>query len=109
MCDFVFMIFGGRKVLDGTIESIQGQYGMDTVRVRVEGNGVAFDQLPGVEKVNDFGRFQELRLRPGGDPQQVLRELVNQARVEHFEIARPSLHDIFVRIARPHAEEVAHA
>ena len=109
MCDFVFMIFKGRKVLDGTLEVIQSQYGTDTVRVRVEGNGVAFDKLTGVEKVNDFGRFQELRLRPGGDSQQVLRELMAQARVEHFELARPSLHDIFIRIARPQAEEVGHA
>jgi ABC-2 type transport system ATP-binding protein len=109
MCDFVFMIFKGRKVLDGTLESIQNIYGTDTVRVRTEGNRVAFDRLPDVEKVNDFGRFQELRLRPGGDAQRILQELVSQARVEHFELARPSLHDIFIRIAKPQAEEVAHA
>lgn len=109
MCDFVFMIFQGRKVLDGTLESIQARYGTDTVRVRLGGDGVRFDQLPGVEKVNDFGRFQELRLVPGADPQQILRRLMEQARVEHFELARPSLHDIFVRIARPGAEETAHA
>jgi len=109
MCDFVFMIFKGRKVLDGTLESIQNRYGMDTVRVRVAGDGVAFDKLPGVEKVNDFGRFQELRLRPGGDPQRILHELIGRGRVEHFELAQPSLHDIFIRIARPQGEEVGHA
>ena len=27
MCDYVFMIYQGRKVLDGTLESIQGRYG----------------------------------------------------------------------------------
>jgi ABC-type uncharacterized transport system ATPase subunit len=27
--------------------------------------------------------------------------------VQHFEITRPSLHDIFVRIARPSAVELA--
>jgi ABC-2 type transport system ATP-binding protein len=116
MCDFVFMIFQGRKVLDGTLESIQARYGTDTVRVRLEDRSGAnpfspavFDQLPGVEKVNDFGRFQELRLAPGSDPQEILRRLVHQARVELFELARPSLHDIFVRIARPDSEETAHA
>src|SRR5213075_690596 len=34
MCDRIFMIFRGRKVLDGSLESIQDQYGADTVRVR---------------------------------------------------------------------------
>jgi ABC-type uncharacterized transport system ATPase subunit len=28
-------------------------------------------------------------------------ELARRTRIEHFEVARPSLHDIFVRIAGP--------
>jgi ABC-2 type transport system ATP-binding protein len=101
MCDFVFMIFKGRKVLDGTLESIKAQYGSDTLRVRLNGNGVAFDQLAGVERVNDFGKFQELRISPSVDPQAILQQLIQRGRVEHFEIAQPSLNDIFVRIAKP--------
>src|SRR5262249_8267045 len=34
MCDRIFMIFKGRKVLDGTLDDIQAEYGFDTVRVR---------------------------------------------------------------------------
>jgi ABC-2 type transport system ATP-binding protein len=34
MCDRIFMIFRGRKVLDGTLAEIQAQYGLDTIRVR---------------------------------------------------------------------------
>ena len=105
MCDFIFMIFRGRKVLDGTLEAIQDQYGADTIRVRVEGNGDAIDNLPGVEKVNDFGKFQELRIGEGADTQAILQALASRARVRHFELARPSLQDIFVRIAGPDAQE----
>jgi ABC-2 type transport system ATP-binding protein len=109
MCDFIFMIFKGRKVLDGTLESIQSRYGEDTLRVRLAEHGVDFSKLAGVENVNDFGRFQELRVAGGADSQQILKQLVGMARVEHFEIAAPSLHDIFVRIARPQSEEAGHA
>lgn len=109
MCDFIFMIHGGRKVLDGTLASIQDAYGADTIRVRVEGGLPAVDGLPGVERVEDYGQLQELRLRPGTDPQDVLRRLVAQRRVLSFEVARPSLHDIFVRIAGPGSSEVIHA
>ncbi len=35
MCDTIFMIFRGKKVLDGTLETIQDQYGSDTIRVRM--------------------------------------------------------------------------
>jgi ABC-2 type transport system ATP-binding protein len=109
MCDYVFMIFKGRKVLDGTMESIQDQYGEDTIRVRARGNGDIFGRLSGIDKINDYGKFQELRLTNGTDSQNVLKELAKESRVELFEIARPSLHDIFVRIAGPQAREINHA
>jgi ABC-2 type transport system ATP-binding protein len=65
---------------------------------------VSLDQLPGVTRVADFGRFQELRLDRGADTQQVLAALMLRGTVRHFEQSRPSLHDIFVRIAAPEAE-----
>ncbi len=105
MCDFIFMIYKGGKVLDGTMESIQGEYGYDTLRVRVEGNGQSLGGLPGVDHVTDFGRLQELRMTPGADSQRVLETLMRKGRVAHFEVARPTLHDIFIRIARPEPAE----
>jgi ABC-2 type transport system ATP-binding protein len=109
MCDFIFMIFRGRKVLDGTLTAIQDQYGSDTIRVRIDGDAAILRDLPGVEHVNDHGQMQELRMHAGGDPQQVLAALLPKARIRHFELTRPSLHDIFVRIAGPEAREVNHA
>jgi ABC-2 type transport system ATP-binding protein len=109
MCDFIFMIYKGRKVLDGTLEAIQDAYGSDTLRVRLEENGRDLDDLPGVLKVADYGRWKELRLAKDADSQQVLLALLARGRVRHFELARPSLHDIFVRIAGPEAEGDHHA
>jgi ABC-2 type transport system ATP-binding protein len=97
MCDRIFMIFHGRMVLDGTLEEIQAQYGFDTVRVRTAGGAGPLADLPEIESVNDYGQLQEVRLT--GDPQAFLRKLSERTAVYHFEVARPSLHDIFVRIA----------
>ena len=105
MCDFIFMIYKGKKVLDGTLEAIQEEYGSDTIRVRMDGQTRPLDDLPGVVKVTDFGRLQELRLAQGADSQHVLGELMARGKVVHFELARPSLQDIFVRIAAPDLEE----
>ncbi|MFC1619698.1 ABC transporter ATP-binding protein [Candidatus Neomarinimicrobiota bacterium] len=109
MCDFICMIFKGQKVLDGTLSSIQDEYGQDTLRIRCEAGLASLQNLKGVEKVSDFGQVQELRLSPGTDPQDVLAAVVSSTRVTSFEAARPSLHDIFIRIAGPEAKEVAHA
>jgi ABC-2 type transport system ATP-binding protein len=99
MCDRIFMIFRGRKVLDGSLESIQDQYGADTVRIRTSLGAAALTDMPDVEAVNDFGQMQEVRL--AGDPQAFLARLSARAAVYHFEVTRPSLQDIFVRIAKP--------
>jgi len=55
--------------------------------------------LPGVVKVTDFGHWKELRLQRGTDAQSVLQALMPRGRICHFELAQPSLQDIFVRIA----------
>lgn len=103
MCDRIFMIFHGRKVLDGSLGDIQARYGHDTVRVRVTGGAAVVGAMPGIERLNDHGNLQEVRLTV--EPQAWLRQLVARADVQHFEITRPSLHDIFVDIARPSPEE----
>jgi ABC-2 type transport system ATP-binding protein len=99
MCDRIFMIFKGRTVLDGTLHEIQEQYGADTVRVRTAGGVQALAGMAEVEALNDYGQVQELRL--SGDPQGFLQRLIARTTVYHFEVTRPSLHDIFVRIAHP--------
>lgn len=106
MCDFIFMIFKGRKVLDGTLDVIQEEYGHDTLRISAEGGVSHLRDLEGVEKIRDFGRIQELRMKPDADPQEILSRIISRTKVRNFEISKPSLHDIFVRIAGPEAEEV---
>ena len=106
MCDMIFMIYRGKKVLDGPLEAIQDAYGEDTVRVRLAGDGASLDGLPGVDQVADFGRYHELRLDRGADPQALLAALMDRGEVRLFELSRPSLQDIFVRIAGPSAAEV---
>ena len=99
LCDRIFMIFRGNKVLDGSLDDVQATYGHDTVRVRVAGGVAALSRMAGIESMNDHGNYQDLRIK--GDPQAFLQELVRAGAVEHFEITKPSLHDIFVRIANP--------
>ena len=106
MCDFIFMIFKGRKVLDGTLDAIQEEYGHDTLRISADGGVSQLRDLDGVERIRDFGRIQELRMKTGADPQEILAEIMSRTRVKNFEVSKPSLHDIFVRIAGPEAEEV---
>jgi ABC-2 type transport system ATP-binding protein len=109
LCDFIFMIYRGKKVLDGTLAEIQGAYDCDTIRVRPADPATRLDSLNGVQRINNSGNVQELQLSPGGDPQEVLRQILTRTPLLSFDIVKPSLHDIFVRIARPESKEAEHA
>jgi ABC-2 type transport system ATP-binding protein len=104
LCDRIFMIFRGRKVLDGSMAHIHAQFGQDIVRVRTSGGRAALEDLPGITSIDDAGNFQDVRLQ--GDPQQFLQRLATTTDVQHFELKKPSLHDIFVGIAHPTAGEL---
>ena len=104
LCDRIFMIFKGQKVLDGTLDEIQSTYGHDTVRVKVAGGRDTLTGFGEIETINDYGNFQDLRLK--GDPQAFLQRLAQKTAIPHFEITKPALHDIFVRIAQPTADDM---
>ncbi len=104
LCDRIFMIFRGNKVLDGSLDQVQATYGHDTVRVSVAGGAASLARVQGIESMNDHGNYQDVRLTI--DPQAFLGELVRMGPVTQFEITKPSLHDIFVRIANPAAADL---
>jgi ABC-2 type transport system ATP-binding protein len=106
MCDRIFMIHKGKKVLDGTLSEIRARYGTDTIRLRTSDGPAALEGIPHLDEVNDLGNIQEIRY--SGDPQALLHALVERTSVHLFEIAQPSLHDIFVRIAAPDREVDIH-
>ncbi len=99
VCDYIFMIHKGQKVLDGTLADIQNKYGSDTLKIRCEKKAVGLEGINGVEKVHDFGQIQELRLTAGSNHQDILKKIMTSNTLISFEIMKPSLHDIFVRIA----------
>jgi ABC-2 type transport system ATP-binding protein len=100
LCDHICMIYKGKKVLDGSLASIQRNYGADTVRLRFsEEVNLAGQEVSGIRQARFLGRYWEARC--DGEPSAILQSLSKLGPLEHFEVIHPSLHDIFVRIARP--------
>ncbi len=101
MCDRVCMIFKGNKVLDGSLEQISAQYGEPRLRIRLSrADSIPF-LIPGVEEQMVRGRFMDLVLSKEANRREILQSLMAAGEVEHFEMVKPSLHDIFVAIAKP--------
>lgn len=104
MCERVFMIHNGNKVLDGTVSEIQQRYPADEVKVRVAGGGSLPSHLPGVLSVEARGASHHLKLDSAASASRVLQVLAAETPLEQFELLRPSLHNIFIRIAGPVGE-----
>ena len=111
MCDSVFMIYQGKKVLDGTLSEIQSRFPCDEIRCRIEqfpadGSANQFGEapiprLPSVTAIRFDGHFHYLTINRNDNIQSLMQTLAAQRSVSHFEVVTPSLHDIFIRIASP--------
>ncbi|HXW13181.1 MAG TPA: ATP-binding cassette domain-containing protein [Terriglobia bacterium] len=105
MCDAICLVNHGRSVLAGDLRAIKKSYGKNTVRIEYTGDD-NFLHLPDlVEKVNHFGAMVEAKLRPGADPQEILKAAVARGvRLTRFELVEPPLHDIFIeKVSEAHA------
>jgi ABC-2 type transport system ATP-binding protein len=103
LCDRILLINHGRAVLYGALEDIRRQYSGHAVLVRTIGD--LPPALPGVDQVDVHNATSKLNLAPGTTPQDVLRVLVEKnVSLEKFEIATPTLDEIFIRVVQDEGE-----
>jgi ABC-2 type transport system ATP-binding protein len=97
MCDAICLINKGCNVLNGDLRAIKQSYGKNTLRMEYSGDGDFLEGTGLVEKVNRFGAVVEARLKPGADPQEILKAaLLRGVRISRFELVEPPLNDIFI-------------
>jgi ABC-2 type transport system ATP-binding protein len=96
LCDRIVLINEGRNLLYGQLDDIRRQYAGDALLVRTTGE---IPHLPGVREVARRNGERKLSLADGLQPQSVLEALVARRVVlERFEVAMPTLEEIFVRV-----------
>jgi ABC-2 type transport system ATP-binding protein len=100
MADRLLMINRGEQKLYGPVDEVRAQYALPAVRVEGEGN---WSLLPGVERVelSENGKKTALLyLGSSVTPDSVLAEIATRPdmHLRSFELAIPSLEDIFVQV-----------
>jgi ABC-2 type transport system ATP-binding protein len=96
MCESICLIHEGRGVLSGVLSEIKASYGESTVNLEYDGAAGALSGLAGVREVRDSGRKASLLLEDGDASQEVLRQLVDRVKVRSFNLAEPTVEDIFL-------------
>jgi ABC-2 type transport system ATP-binding protein len=97
LCDRFMMINHGRSVLYGNLADVKARYRSNSVIVDSPN---PLGVLKGVAHSESNGSHNELFLQDGASPEDILRQLVeSNVPVERFEIATPSLNQIFLQVA----------
>jgi ABC-2 type transport system ATP-binding protein len=96
LCDSICLIDKGHNVLAGELRAIKESYGKNTVHIEFTGPD-SFLSLPSIANVDRFAAGAEAKLKPGADPQEILKAAMQAgARINRFELLEPSLNDIFI-------------
>jgi ABC-2 type transport system ATP-binding protein len=96
LCDRILLIDDGKDVLYGDLDDIRRRFSGHAVLVRTAGELPTVD---GVEQAAPHNDAIKLTLSQGTTPQDVLRALMAQDVIlEKFEIATPTLDEIFIRV-----------
>ena len=101
ICDHVCIIANGRKVADGTMSQVKRIRGDNYVAITFDPwtreASSALRASSVVRGVQENGPTAEVTLRPGSDPQELLRHLVGAGvRLKRFDYGEPSLQQVFL-------------
>jgi ABC-2 type transport system ATP-binding protein len=96
MCDSICLIDKGHNVLDGELRAIKQSYGKNTLHIEFTGSD-AFLKHPSVVSLTRLGNGVEAKLKPGANPQEILKAAVQaDVSITRFELLEPSLNEIFI-------------
>lgn len=94
--DEIVLIHGGKVVLAGDLAEVKGRQGRESVHLDFDGDGAFLSTLPGVTKANVNTNAAELTLSAEADPRLVLREAAERLAIRRYEVAAPTLEELFV-------------
>jgi ABC-2 type transport system ATP-binding protein len=96
LCDRILLINKGRDVLYGNLDEIRRRFSGHAVLVRAVGD---LPDLRGVKDIQPHNHAVKLSLDERTTPQDVFKALAaSNTILERFEIAIPSLDEIFIRV-----------
>lgn len=106
LCNRILLIDHGRNVLYGEVAQIKRDFAGNALTIEGQGD---FTNLPGVLEARRHNGSWNLTLDVGVDSQDVLRAIMrhDDVKLERFEIAEPSLEDIFVTVVQGAGREEA--
>jgi ABC-2 type transport system ATP-binding protein len=99
MCDRLFMIQNGQKVIYGTLDEVKTKYANFKCTIRGKNNLELLESIPHVQRVEQKDESAVLFLEQDVEPTSWLKALPSNVVVHELKMNRISLHEIFIDIA----------
>src|SRR3954470_12106904 len=96
MADDIVLIHRGKVVLGGALDDVRASYGKNTLHIDFDGDGAFLNTLPEIKRATIVSNAAEITLNEGADPQRILEASIGKLRIRRFELASPSLEEIFI-------------
>jgi ABC-2 type transport system ATP-binding protein len=96
MCEDICILNRGKLVLNGNLREIKRAIGRQYLRLSVEGDQNFWRRFPELELVNQTPEYLVFKLTDKIDTNAVLAAASQAGTVIHFELAEPTLNQIFV-------------
>ena len=100
LCERIFLIHRGKRVVYGTLDEVKKDYGAHRVRIRASDPGWTLPQSSLIESVERDGTQWTVLLRKDVAPVEFLKALPDRAPIDEISVSRIPLHDIFLRVVR---------
>lgn len=110
LCDRVFLINHGLKLLDASLDEIKEQFDPRTIAVQPMDNGhTDFTAFAGVASASpmDGSAAWELHLEAQVDPHAVMREIMGSTPLRSIELRQLSLDEVFVQLVMQDSGHIA--
>jgi ABC-2 type transport system ATP-binding protein len=101
LCDALCLINRGKLVLQERLAEVKARFGRGRVQMQYEGDPVFLRDGRWVEASDDFGKYVEIKPAAGVSAQDLLKRAMQDVSIVRFEIAEPSLNEIFIQLVRP--------
>ncbi|MBK8914862.1 MAG: ATP-binding cassette domain-containing protein [Phycisphaerales bacterium] len=98
LCDRIVLISRGRALAEGTPGEVRSRFAARTVVLEGEGDLRAVAARVGADRAIVSGSHAEFDLPEGSSADDILRTAMETVRVSRFEVQRPDLQQVFVRL-----------
>lgn len=98
LCDHIFLIDKGTKLIDGSLEEIKKKYSKNFVSVEFRNKKIQLEDIDIIQNVYYEGNKAEIELRKNTNYNDLLEVLIYKGDITKYEISESSLESIFVEV-----------